>query len=342
LAPIGLRGLAAALGLSTYTVSRALSGHADVAEATRRRVREKAEEMGYTPHLGGRMLRSGRSDTVGFVLTRSGGGFLDPYFLPVLNGLETTLAAAGLDLLVTGAPAGKGELEVFRRLVDGRRADALVFSRVRPADERVAYLTRRAIPFTTLGRAGPSPAHPFVDVDHRRGGEAATGWLLDQGHRRVGLINTPGAVHASLQRRAGWEDAHRARELVPDAVLLAEGDYTAASGQAAMRGLLGGDGAPTAVICGNDEMAYGAMEALRAAGCAIGHDVSVIGCDDLPMAALTVPTLTTFRTSVRQFGEMLGQQVIDLLAGREPVSELLSPELVMRGSAGPPADAAAR
>lgn len=332
---VGIVELARSLGLSTYTVSRALNGHGDVADETRKRVLAAAREIGYTPNALGRTLRRGRADTVGFLLTPSPGALVDSYFLPLLTGIDAVLSPAGYAVLVAGAAPDEQELETLRRLVEGRRVDAVILTRVRVDDPRAAYLRRQDFPFAMLGRDGDRPQTPFVDADHRASGRAATAWLAARGHRRIALINTPEQVNASRQRLAGWQEALAAAGLAADPAWHRCGDYTARSGGQQAEALLGLSPRPTAILCGNDEMAFGAAEAVRAAGLSVAHDVSIIGCDDIPIAALANPPLTTFRTSLRPFGEHLAEQVLALLRGETPPSHLVVPELVERGSAGP-------
>jgi|tagenome__1003787_1003787.scaffolds.fasta_scaffold20900267_2 LacI family transcriptional regulator len=332
---VGIVQLAQALGLSTYAVSRALNGHRDVSDETRRRVEEMAVTLGYVPDARGRTLRTKRSDMVGFILTPSRTQFVDPYFLPVLTGAEAVLRQAGLDMIVASDPVGDGEMELFRKLTDGGRVDAIIISRIRIGDPRPAWLRERGVPFAMLGRDQDEPASPFIDADHFASGREATNWLLARGHRRIALINTPRPIHGSGQRLNGYREALDAAGLPPDPDLLAEGDYTAEAGSAVMAGLLALRDPPTAVLCGNDEMAFGAAKSVSEAGLAVGRDVSLIGCDDIPLAAQMSPPLTTLRTSGREVGERLGALVLSQLRGETPESWLFTPELVVRESAGP-------
>jgi LacI family transcriptional regulator len=332
---VGIVELARSLGLSTYTVSRALNGHGDVAAATRDRVVVAAQAIGYTPNALGRTLRRGRSDAVGFLLTPSPAGLVDSYFLPLLTGLDAVLSPAGYALLVAGAAPDEQEIETLHRLVEGRRVDAVILTRVRVDDPRAAYLRRQGFPFTMLGRDGDRPETPFVDADHRTSGRIATAWLTARGHRRIALINTPAQVNGSRQRLLGWQEVLAESGLAADPAWHRCGDYTAESGCRETRALLALSPRPTAILCGNDEMAFGAAGAVRAAGLSVGSDISIIGCDDIPIAVLANPPLTTFRTSLRPFGEILARQVLALLRGEMPPSQLGVPELVERGSAGP-------
>jgi LacI family transcriptional regulator len=332
---VGIVELARSLGLSTYTVSRALNGHSDVADETRKRVLAAAREIGYTPNALGRTLRRGRADAVGFLLTPSPEGLVGSYFLPLLTGIDAVLAPAGYAVLMAGAAPDCHEIDALRHLVEGRRIDAAILTRVRVDDPRAAYLRQQGFPFVMLGRDGDRPETPFVDADHRASGGAATGWLLARGHRRIALINTPAQVNGSRQRRLGWQEAMADAGLAADPAWHRCGDYTAETGRQQAEALLALSPRPTAILCGNDETAFGAAEAVRAAGLSVGTDVSIIGCDDIPIAALCNPPLTTFRTSLRPFGEAVAQQVLALLRGETPPSHLIVPQLIERGSAGP-------
>jgi LacI family transcriptional regulator len=338
---LGIVELARLLELSTYTVSRALNGHSDVADETRKRVLARAREVGYTPNALARTLRRGRADAVGFLLTPSPAGLVDSYFLPLLTGLDAVLAPMGYAMLVAGAAPDEQEIDTLRRLVEGRRVDAMILTRVRVDDPRAAYLRRLGFPFVMLGRDCDRPETPYVDADHRSSGRIATAWLTSRGHRRIAVINTPAQVNGSCQRLLGWQEGMAEAGLAADPAWHRCGDYTAESGCQEARALLALAPRPTAILCGNDEMAFGAAGAVRAAGLSVGSDVSIIGCDDIPVAVLANPALTTFRTSLRPFGETLAHQVLALLRGETPLSQLGVPELVERGSAGPaPADPA--
>ena len=332
---VGIVDVARILGLSTYTVSRALNGHADVNAGTRERVLAAAQQLGYTANALGQKLRRDRTDAIGLLLTPSLGNFIDSYFVPVLAGVDTVLSRAGYAILVAGATPDLQEMDVLRRLVEGRRTDAVILTRVRIGDPRAAYLRRLGFPFAMLGRDSDAPLSPYVDVDHRTTARMATHWLIERGHRRIALINTPRSVHASAQLLAGWIDAHNDVGLPIEPAFIQESNYTSEGGSGVADALLELRPRPTAILCGTDTMALGTADAARARGLAVGVDLSIIGCDDIPQAAFTTPALTTFRTSLPIFGETLAQQVLALLRGELPESKLIVPEWVERDSAGP-------
>ena len=173
--------VAQALGLSTYTVSRALNGHTDVSQATRERVVDAARKMNYSASAMGATLRKGRTDTLCLMLTPSPGTLIDSYFLPVITGLDRILNPAGYSILIAGAASDAQESNLLRRMVEGRRADVVVLTRVRRDDSRARELRKLNFPFAMLGRDADDPASPFVDVDHYAMDVTATRWLIDRG-----------------------------------------------------------------------------------------------------------------------------------------------------------------
>lgn len=138
-----LKQLAQSLGLSITTVSRALDGYADVSAATRERVREAADKVGYRPNASARRLRRQRAELVAVTLPSDPGHIGPPHFLDMLSGCAEHLAAAGLNLVIAPVPRGESELDICRRFVDGRRVDAMLLVRTKRKDERVEFLQSR-------------------------------------------------------------------------------------------------------------------------------------------------------------------------------------------------------
>lgn len=335
---VTLKELASHLGLSITTVSRALAGYDDVSAATRRRVVEAARRLGYRPDPLGQRLRKGRTEAVGLVIPTPPGHFGDPFFLELAASLGESLQAHGLDLLVTACAPGPSELECYRRLVEGRRVDALVLARTRRHDERIRYLASRGVPFVCHGRSELALSFPYLDVDGEQGFLEATRHLIRLGHRRIGLINAPPELNFSRFRARGYARALEEAGIAWDDALVVTGDLTEEGGYRAARELLARPGRPTAVLCANDWMAIGAMHAAREEGMQPGEDLAVIGYDDIPVARFTHPPLTTLRQPIREAGRRLTEMLVAFMAGTpaEALQEVWVPELVVRGSDGPP------
>lgn len=331
-----LRSLARELGLSTSTVSRALNGYHDVKEETRKRVFEAAEKFGYEASAVARRLRSRRAEAIGVILTPPQSQFADPFFLELLTGIDEALTGTPFHLLVTAAHDKKDELERIRRLVGGRRVDGLIFARTEANDPRIALLQQQGTPFATMGRSNAEQPFAWIDIDHRVVGEEAVRRLAGFGHRRIGLINTPAHLMYSHHCRQGYDRAHRDLGLPPHDDLVVDGGLNREAGRQGVDRLLALADPPTALICGNDMIAIGAMERLQERGLIVAKDVAVIGCDDQPLAQFSSPPLTTFAAPVRRAGRHLAELLLQVIEGASPqgLQEVWQPELVVRKSDG--------
>lgn len=330
-----LARIAARLGLSVTTVSRALAGYDDVAPTTRTRVAAEARRIGYRPNTMARRLQSGRTDAVGIVLPTGPGQFDDPFFLRLLAAIGPRLRAAGLDLLVTTARPGAEEIEAYRHLVEGRRVDGMLLARTRVRDPRIAYLQEQGMPFVAHGRSIARAPFAYVDIDSEAAFGDATRRLIGLGHTRIGLVGAPSDYMFARLRRAGWRRALAEAGL--PARDHASAEPTEENGDIVARRMLASADAPTALLCATDRLAVGALHALKAAGLRAGSDVSVIGYDDLPQATFTDPPLTTIAQPIDQAAALLVEMLLALRDEVSPVTlhRVLPARLVPRGSDGP-------
>lgn len=332
---MSLRAIAGLLGLSVTTVSRALGGYPEVGAATRARVLAEAERVGYRPNLLARRLRHGRSEAIGIVLPAEVGQFDDPFFLHLLAAVGPPLQRAGLDLLVMTARPGAEEQSAYRHLIEGRRVDGVLLARTRRDDPRIRYLLDRGTPFVAHGRCEETRPYAFVDMDGAAACQAATERLIGFGHRRIGLINASPHYMFAHYRERGWRAALAAAGLPPGPIRHAE--PSEAAGLALMRALLAEPAPPTAVLCATDRLAIGALRAVAQAGLRAGRDISLIGYDDLPMAACTDPPLTTIAQPIARAGERMVAMLTALRDGADPASltEVWPAQLIPRASDGP-------
>ncbi len=310
-----LRELAQALGLSITTVSRALDGYPDVSPATRERVRKAAEEAGYHPHSAARRLRKGSGEAVAFVMPSEPGRFYEPVFVELLSAIGERLAARRHDLLLLAARPGADEMAVYRRLVEGRRADAAIVVRTRRSDERVRYLLDKGFPFVCHGRTDSPEPYAYIDGDGEGGFRDLTRRLIGLGHRRIAFVSAPAQLMFAGFRCAGWRAAMAEAGLKTH--LVAEGEPTEEGGYAAAAEVLAA-GRPSAVVCATDRMAMGAMRAAIERGQKIGSDIAITGHDNIPAAAFTDPPLTTMELPLREVGERVADMVVARLGGADP------------------------
>jgi LacI family transcriptional regulator len=334
---VTLKDLAAELGLSITTVSRALAGYSDVAEATRRRVLQVAEEMGYVPDVTARRLQKGRTDTIGFVIPTSGPRFSDPYFSELLAGIGNEAARHNFDLLVSTRPPDTPEEQAaYRRMVESRLVEGLLVVRTRVRDRRITYLAKTGFPFVAFGRSDLEIDFPYVDEDGFRGLELVAQHLIDLGHRRLACIAAPLDLMFCTYRLAGLKAALERSGLFLQPECCIVGDLTQRGGFGAMDGLLELSPPPTAVIVCNDLMALGAISAAQKRGLVVGRDIAVTGFDDIPLAEHSHPPLTTVRQPIYDIGRRICDMLIRLIQGEELTEHhvLLQPELVVRESSG--------
>ncbi len=334
---MNLDELAEHLGLSKTTVSRALAGYADVSAKTKVRVQEAAKAHGYQPNRLAQRLRSGKLDTVGLIIPSDLRPFGDAFFVDQVTHLSRTLADHGLDLLLSAADRGHAELAALRRMVGGRRVDAMIIVRTQRQDPRVDYLLDQKIPFVCHGRTEHVRGYAFVDMDGEAAGRMATDKLIELGHRSIAFIGPPSSKLAfAWHRQRGYAAALEAADLPiqPDVIL--EGEGGEAFGDAATRRLLDLDQPPSAIVCATDLEAIGALQAIADAGLSAGQDVSVIGHDDLPEASQTDPPLATVKQPHAAVGARLAEIVSSLANGGDPddYQEVWQPMLIMRESAG--------
>ena len=338
--------VAALAGVSRTTVSFVLNARPDVkiAPPTRRRVLDAAEQLGYHPHGPARQLVGGSSQTIGLVLRQSPDQVArDALLADTLRGLAAAARIADFRVLVETLSPGDGS---YAGLVRSAQCDGLVISGPRIDDPELGELVDDDFPLVIQGSM-PSLATPSVDVDNLAGARDAVEHLIALGHRRIACItNAPLAYTAAAERLAGYRAALAVSGLPDDASLVAEGGFDPTSGYRAVELLLDRNrsGRPfSALFVASDVVALGALSALRERGLRVPGDVSVVGFDDIPLAAYLHPSLTTVRLPAHELGLAAGRALLDRIARREVARRTLLPtELVVRSSTAPAAGGADR
>jgi len=333
---VTLKDIARRVGVSVTTVSRALGGYDDVAEETKRRILQAAQEMGYHPHIIAQSLQRQRTNTVGLIIPTAGPRFSDPYFTEILTGIGNEAAEHEFDLLVSTRAPGAQEREAYERIVGSRRVDGLLVIRTRCRDERIAYLMESGFPFVAFGRSDLDLDFPYVDVDGTKGLDEATQYLIDLGHRRIAYISAPLDLMFANYRLAGYKGTMERNGLPVREEWIAIGRLTQEDGYREGLKLLDLEPAPTAIIAANDLMALGAISAAQERGLIVGRDVAVTGFDDIPLAEHSHPALTTVRQPIYHIGTMICSMLIQVIHGEELAERhiLLEPTLVVRESSG--------
>lgn len=331
-----LEDVARACNVSTATVSRALNAPARVRPETLRKVKDAVAKLGYTPHFGGRALASNRTLTVGAVIPT----MENAIFARGLQALQEHLSAAGITLLVATSDydPDKEATQVLALL--SRGVDGMVL--IGEARDPSVYelLNRRDIPFVLVWTWRADCPYPCVGFDNAAAAEEMANAMLDHGHREIAMIAGIAAGNdRAAARVTGLRRAMDRRGLSLSADRLIESAYTLEDGTEAARTLLSASPRPTAIFCGNDVLAAGAYVAIREAGLAIPEDISVTGFDDIDLAMVVTPPLTTVHVPHRRMGDAAGELLLKLgKPNPDPVDAAipLATHLALRGSLAPP------
>jgi LacI family transcriptional regulator len=320
-----IRDVARRAQVSVASVSRALNGLDNVSEKTRAKVAAAVHDLGYVPHAGARSLSLARTSAIGVLLPDVHGEF----FSEIVRGMDVEANRRGYLLLLSNMHAGSAQAVAALRAMRGR-VDGLVV--MAPHLDRASI--SRALPPASravlINAPGDVDSHSNIRIDNHAGVLAIVEHLKATGRQRIVYVGGP-AHNLDAQERAAAFDAASSG----DERILAAGDFSVESGEAAVRKLIGAGGRFDAVFAANDMMAIGAMQALRAAGLRFPEDVAVAGFDDVPLARHL--DLTTVRVRIAELGARALSQLIGMLenGGGEPRSELHSPELVIRRSTAP-------
>lgn len=327
-----LEMVAAHAGVSRATVSRVVNGSPTVAPEIVDTVNRAIAELNYVPNRAARMLASRRTQVIALIVPESSATiFTDPFFAQLVQGVALHLADTEYMLnMIIESEANSGKTR--RYLLGGNVDGALVVSH-HASDHSYAQLNG-TLPVVYGGR----PLLPeegdtyFVDVDNRGGAAAATEHLIAQGRTRIATIAGPLDMPPGFDRLDGWRAAVQAHGL--DDTLVAQGDFTVASGARAMRELLAREPQLDAVFTANDQMAIGAYQALAEAGKQVPRDVAVIGFDDNSFAETATPALTTVRQPAVGMGQAMAELLVQIIEDRPHAEHLILPtELVLRASA---------
>jgi LacI family repressor for deo operon, udp, cdd, tsx, nupC, and nupG len=320
-------------GVSIATVSRSLRGLPDVAASTRDRVLAAARELDYVASPFAARLASGRTATVGVVVP-----FVNRwYFSEVLGAIEAVLHDAAFDLLLYNLSDTAGRDRFFTEMPVRKRVDALIVASLVLTDAETEVLHALGVPVGVLGV--DHPAFHSTRIDDAGAASAAVQHLLDLGHRRIGLIGgdmaDPMRFTPPHHRRRGYIATLNAAGIEYSRDLEALGYFTVAGGQAATAELLSRPNPPTALFAESDEMAYGAIRAIRRAGLRVPQDIAVAGFDDHVIAELF--DLTTVRQPIVDQAADLTARLLSVMPVPDAPREVhvLPTELIVRGSTDP-------
>ncbi len=328
-----LQDVADLAAVSTATVSRCLNNSGHVTEKTRLKVQQAIQTLGYSPNFGAQALAAKRTNTIGAIIPT----MENAIFARGIQAFQETLAENGLTLIIASCSyRPELEEEQIRSLV-ARGADALLLiGQSRPA-ATYQFLARRNIPYVLAWAHKKDSQHCYIGFDNQAAAQTITRQVLELGHRNLGVIvGLTRNNDRARDRITGIEHAIADYGAQTAPLQVIEAEYTFQEGAKALDQLLANPTPPTAVICGNDVLAVGAVKRAKQLGLAVPEDLSITGFADIEVSELIDPELTTVHVPHREMGIAAAKSLIAMLKTQTPVeSHLLETRIVNRQSLGP-------
>nr|MBC7243888.1 LacI family DNA-binding transcriptional regulator [Chloroflexota bacterium] len=326
---VSIKEVAKAAGVSHSTVSRALRDSPLVNDETKRRIRRLAEEMGYVPSGVARGLVTQSTRTIGLVVTT----IADPFVAEIVRGVEELALDHGYSVFLCNSNAQPQREVAVVRLLHENRVDGVIVTSSRVGDLYLPLLEEMKVPVVLINNQRAGRYVWSVATDNVHGGCLATEYLIELGHRRIGYIGGSPEVSSNRDRLHGYRQALKSHRIRYDPRLVTSGNGRMEGGQTGVQSLLSLPQPPTAIFCYNDMTAIGALRALKEARVHVPQDMSVIGFDDIALAAYVDPSLTTVAQPKHEMGQLAMRMLLELLSGKKDVHNIvLQGELIVRAS----------
>lgn len=330
-----IQDVAREAGVSTATVSRVFSAPDLVLEPTRQKVMDAVHRLGYEPNFAAKSLRTLRTEKILVTVP----DISNPFFSQVIRGVEEAALAAGYSVLLGDTRHEEAREEQYALMFRRKEADGLIFLGHRLPNVLAELLAAKGprTPIVNGCEFRPGLAVSSAHIDNERAAAEVMDHLYGLGHVRVGVVTGPLASPISSDRLSGVLSAAQ-RHGRASALRMAIGDFSIESGGRQAAELLDEPGRPTAIFCFSDEMAMGAMEAIRQRGLDCPRDISLVGFDDIRFAEYLHPKLTTVRQPKDQIGHEVVRLLLDILTGRSTALQniTLPHQLVVRSSTAAP------
>jgi LacI family transcriptional regulator, galactose operon repressor len=288
-----MRTIARLAKVSIATVSRTINNVATVNPKMAKRVREVIDELDYFPNTQARALGSGRSRLFGLLVS----DITNPFFPELIQGFEDIAVEHGYEILVSSTNHDPKRMShCIRRMLE-RKVDGVAVMTFGIEEPLLDQLAKRKIPMVFIDVAPEGPGISLLKVDYQHGIRQGVQHLVAMGHRKIAFITGPIKLHSAQSRLSAFSSSLKECGIAPAPKWIIEGDHTLEGGAAAMEQLLNAKPMPTAVMCSNDMTAIGVLHGVYRAGLRVPDDLSVIGFDDIHIAAVTIPPLTTIQMS---------------------------------------------
>ena len=330
---VTIKDIANEAGVSATTVSRVLNNKPDVSDQTKQRIEQVIDELNYNPNGIARGLVLNKTHTLGLVIP----DISNPFFPEVAKGIEDKAKKLGYSVIFCNTDNhNQGEKEAIE-LMKSKQVDGMIVSLAinEQNKQELAELAEENFPIIQIDRKIPKSGFPAVVIDNQTAAYQAVSHLINLGHEKIAHISGDLAVKTAQDRLAGFKEAIKSARIDLLEKWIKTGDYSRDSGYQQMKDLLNLDDQPTAVFIANDLMALGAYEAIFEAGLKIPEDISIVGYDDIEVASVIRPSLTTISQPEYQLGVTAAELLINSIENDEGLvqeDQILSAELVKRDS----------
>jgi LacI family transcriptional regulator len=332
--PVTIKDIAKTSGLSIATVSYVINKSRPVSPDAAERVNQAIYQLGYTPNLVARSLRSKRTRTIGLIVPDSS----NPFFAEIAKGVEDAGFSASYSVILCNSNATLDREQVYLDLLVSKRVDGLILASTSASLDHLLPILQRQLPVVVFYRQAGDLPIDTIQVDNQRGGQDATRHLIRFGHKKIACICPASEKTPSYHRVDGYLQAMQEHGLLIEPELMPQGNNRIEGGHAAAIRLLDSGRQFSAIFSTNDAMAIGAMRALRERGLRVPHDVSVIGFDDILLASYVAPALTTIAQPKVEAGKRAVEFLIERIeaCGQcEPQHLVLETTLIERASTAP-------
>ncbi len=314
---------------SPSTVSRALSGNGYVSKEMKEKILAVAESLYYRPNALARALVTKKSQTIAFVVADIG----NPFFPAIARGVEDVASTKSYNVILCNTDSNRVKADEYIKVLSSRQTDGVIFCTASVNDRHVKEVIGSGIP-VVLGYPSKTIKCDTVSCDNLHGGMIATEHLIGLGHTTIGIISALVKRVTGGDRLRGYKRALVKHSLRVREDLIVEGDYSMESGYENAKRLLNLIGRPTAIFATNDLMAIGAMNAIEEAGLKVPDDIAVVGYDDILMASIVKPRLTTVAQPKYEIGQLACKAILDRMEAPDRPWEhtVLKPKLIVRSS----------
>lgn len=325
---VTIKDIAKIANVSHTTVSRALNNSPLIKEDTKRRIIKLAEQLHYTPNYSAKSLVMKKSYTIGLFFTSISSGTSSSFFAETVKGVNSVISE-DFNMSVRGIDDYK-DFTSF----NNQRFDGIILMSQSDSDSLFIYhILQQNIPLVVLNRQVEGEIINILSND-REGSYEVVHYLIEQGHKKIGIIEGKEGFRSAIERREGYLKAMLECQLQPQLNWMQPGEYDMKSGYEAMNKLLALENCPTAVFCSNDDMAIGAMNAIFAKNLKVPEDISIVGFDDIGFSQYTTPRLTTVKRPIEKISVLGAQKLLGMLNGEPKVKDriLVNTKLQIRQS----------